>query len=89
MAAKRKAKQDELQAVKVDRDDARESADRAVLELLRAFYLYGHYPVQSRGPAGCLHEAIQLLRPDIAAYLAEGNEAADAIDTFYPDPTDE
>ena len=50
--------------------------DEIVKQLLKAFWLYGHYPVQSRGPAGLFVGVIEALRPDVAAVIHEDGAVA-------------
>lgn len=60
-------------------------AHRAVQRLLFALHIYSGYPVNSRGPMGCLFEAIKELEPHTAAKISDGVEAGTLLD---PDPMD-
>jgi hypothetical protein len=51
--------------------------DRAAEALVKALYLYGGYSVTSRGPAGCIMDALDIVAPDVASALRDGAEASD------------
>jgi hypothetical protein len=44
----------------------REQSTDAVEALVRCLYLYGGYTVNSRGPAGCIIDALRIIAPEIA-----------------------
>lgn len=54
----------------------------AVQALVRAMWLYQGYRVDSRGPVGCLIEAIEKLEPETARKIRDG-EAGDDWDKVY------
>lgn len=61
-----------------------ESADRAAERLLFCMHIYRGYRVgESRGPNGCLFDAIEATRPDIAAELREGLDEHDAYAKYF------
>lgn len=60
--------------------------DGAVYALLFAVAIEGLASRQSRGARGRLWDAIQLLRPDIAATMANWLDAHEAMGRFFPDP---
>ncbi len=63
--------------------------DKAVERLLFAVDIEGLAAHQSRGAKGCLWEAIEALRPDIAATMENGlADAGDALKRFFPFPED-
>lgn len=46
-------------------------------KLVRCMYLYGGYSVSSRGPSGCILDALDAIAPDIAKQIRE--DGADAV----------
>lgn len=56
---------------------------RAAQAILRCFYLYNHYRVDSRGPSGLLLDALEVLDPAAAQRFRDGTDAGDLLD-----PTD-
>ncbi len=56
---------------------SQEDAHNAVQALVRAVWLYAGYNVGSRGPIGCLIEAIELLEPRTAAKIRSGDAGDD------------
>jgi len=47
--------------------------DRAARKLITALYLYPGHRVDSRGPAGCIVDALEEIAPEVAAELREGD----------------
>ncbi len=62
--------------------------DRAVERLLFAIDIEGLASHQSRGARGCLWDALEALRPDIAATMDGLEDAGAARARFFPDPED-
>lgn len=56
-----------------ERDKAVDAAERLVFML----HIYGGYTVNSRGPAGCIMDALRAIAPDIADDVAKNG--ADAV----------
>jgi hypothetical protein len=56
---------------------------KALSKLLTAVYLYPNYRVDSRGPAGCILDAIEALAPEIGKALRE--EGFDVARNFLDD----
>ena len=52
-------------------------AHQAVQHLLCAMWLYPTHTLNSRGPAGCLLDAIEALEPHTAKRLHDGDEVGD------------
>lgn len=53
--------------------ERRAASDRVAERLLFCMYIYSGYRIgDSRGPNGCMFDALNASRPDIAAELAEG-----------------
>jgi hypothetical protein len=53
------------------------SEDDAVEALVRCLYLYPNYKVDSRGPIGCIYDALDEMAPEIKAMICE--KGADAV----------
>ena len=47
-------------------------------KLVRCMYLYGGYNVNSRGPSGCIMDALDAIAPDIAKQVRD-----DGVDAVY------
>lgn len=63
--------------------------DLAVEKLLYAVWVEGLVVKASRGARGAVWEAIEALRPDIAATMENGlDDARDALRRFFPSPDD-
>lgn len=57
-----------------------ERTHEAVQHLIMAMYLYAGYRVQARGPRGCLVDAIELLEPETARRIRDGETKDDWSD---------
>jgi len=68
----------ELRCGKVDQDD------QAAHALIRMMWLYPNYRVDSRGPTGCILDALKRIAPDVAAEL-ENEDAADVCMRRWPE----
>lgn len=55
----------------------RERTTDAAEALVRCLYLYGGYTVNSRGPAGCIIDALKIVAPDVADDVEKNG--ADAV----------
>ena len=54
-----------------------DDASRLAELLVRMLWLYPNYRVDSRGPAGCIVDALEIVAPDIAAQLKDGVSVRD------------
>lgn len=52
----------------------------AVQKLLFAMRIYPGYPVESRGPSGCILAAIEALEPEVAKQIQDGADPGDLMD---------
>lgn len=59
------------------------NAQEAVRSLLTMMYLYKGYETHSRGPQGCVYDAIKTLDPAVGEYLQEHDWDA-TYKRFYP-----
>lgn len=57
-----------------------DDAHIAVQAILTAMWLYPGYNVETRGPIGCFHKAIEALEPETAAKLRDGASPEDLVD---------
>ena len=62
--------------------------DLIVEKLVQCFWLYGHYPVDSRGPSGLLMDVVKALRPDVA-HVIRDEGVAQAWRTYFAEEDDE
>jgi hypothetical protein len=51
--------------------------DRAAEALVRALRLYDGYTVGSRGPSGCIIDALEAIAPDVAREIRDGAEPSE------------
>lgn len=58
---------------------------KAAERLIMALYLYPHYPTGSRGPGGCIVDALDLLHPKAAKAVREGEDLRRVLERFWPD----
>lgn len=64
--------------------------DRAAERLLIALYLYPHYRVDSRGPLGCIMDALEIICPEAHKALnAHEGDASHALCELWPEEYDE
>ncbi len=68
-----------------DDEDEVPATHRAVQSLLFAMRIYPGYKVESRGPSGCILDAIEVLEPEVAAKIRDGVDPGDLLD---PDTDD-
>lgn len=61
---------------------AKQKSKEAARRLLTAFYLYSGYRLDSRGPSGCIMDALKLLHPKAHKMMADGEDAADVLKRF-------
>lgn len=67
----------------------REGADRAAERLLFCTRIYYGYRIgYSRGPNGCIFDAIEATRPDVAADLREGLDDTTVYRKHFPQEDD-
>jgi hypothetical protein len=59
---------------------SRKDLHKAAQKLLFALAIYPNYRVDSRGPRGCLLDALDVLDPKAAAKLRDGQDAHDLLD---------
>jgi hypothetical protein len=60
--------------------------DRAARRLVTIFHLYSGHTVDSRGPAGCIMDALDEIAPEVAAEIREGAEASEICQRRWPEP---
>lgn len=58
----------------------KDDAHYVVQRLLFAMHIYSGYKIDSRGPSGCIFDAIQRLDPKIHAKLVKGVDPGDLMD---------
>ncbi len=76
----------ELRNRRAEQDGYEERLYSAAQDLLKMMWLYPGFNVKTRGPIGCLHDALRKLDPDRQERLENGEEPEDLCD---PDPEDE
>ncbi len=77
--------QDRAPVRSADRKREIAARDQAVERLL---FMLSIYAPHDRGTRGCVFDAIEALRPDIAKLLADGEDAGDVRRRFWPERED-
>lgn len=54
----------------------------AAKALVTALYLYPHYRVDSRGPRGCILDALAVIAPDVCSRLRDGEDPESVMETL-------
>ncbi len=73
-----------LDSIAEHRTEDRDRLGIAAEALVRALWLYPHYRLDSRGPLGCIVDALKEIAPDVAAELGE-HDASDVYAKHWPD----
>jgi hypothetical protein len=69
----------------VDPTKSAPDLDKAAEALVKAFWLYSGYTVGSRGPSGCILDALDEIAPDVAKEIRNGDEAHDVYQRRWSD----
>lgn len=68
----------------VERSKDEIDLDSAAKKLVFALYIYGGYPINSRGPSGCILDALEVIAPHIRADLSNGLDPAQVHELHWP-----
>lgn len=63
--------------------------ERVAERLVFAMWIHAAYRIDSRGPSGCLMDALDIVAPDVAAAFREGMDGHDVYAKFYGSEDDE
>jgi hypothetical protein len=63
--------------------------ERVAERLVFAMWIHAAYRVDSRGPSGCLMDALDIIAPDVAAAFRKGIDGHDVYAKFYGSEDDE
>ncbi len=64
---------------------AQDARNRAAERLVFALRIYPNYRVDSRGPLGCIYDALEVLAPDVVERLRNGEDVGDVHESMWPD----
>lgn len=68
--------------------DYEERLDEIAERALFCVYIYPNYPMDSRGPLGCLSDILKAARPDLYERLEDGETWGEVYHAEYPDEDD-
>lgn len=57
--------------------------DRAAERLVFALHIYGGYTINSRGPLGCIMDALDAIAPEVAAEIRESDDADEVYESRW------